>query len=79
MVIAIICAVSLLNDSFDIFGSGEYLHMSGKRSSGVQALIIAVGFFAISVYTIIFIVTGIAKKKRKWNEFNQSDKSKNVD
>ena len=61
MVITIICAVYLLNSSFGIFESGEYLHKSGKKSHDTSALFIAVGFLAVGAYAIVYTILRIAK------------------
>lgn len=72
MVIAILCAVCLLNSSFDIFDSGEYIHKTGKKSQGISALVIAVGFFAVGAYAIVFIIFRIAKWWKHPNKKKQS-------
>lgn len=69
----VVCAVYLLNSSFGIFESGEYLHKSGKRSQGASALLVAVGFLTVSIYTIIFVLVRIIRNYKKDN--NKEEKT----
>lgn len=65
MALMIVCAVYLLNSSFGIFESGEYLHKSGIKSKGASALLIAVGFLTVSIYTLFFVLFRIIKNYKK--------------
>lgn len=69
----VVCAVYLLNSSFGIFENGEYLHKSGKRSQGASALLVAVGFLTVSIYTIIFVLGRIIRNYKKDN--NKEEKT----